>query len=445
MYTLYKNTERLKRAFKSKITPMGSYVLAIAALALVFGLNTHATMLYQLTALLLAFLCVSFPLSFRFSSQLTLSRSLAKTCTVGKRLSYTLLLTNNGEKTVKGLSCREFSPDYLPTSDEFLSTPEPEEEKRNVIDRKLKYHRWLWLLRRNIGARFPTLLLEDFDAGEKREIEVFFTATKRGYLHLQGICLERAEAMGIFKKELRIQDEQNILVLPRTYPISDVLFEGSRKYHQGGISSAAQYGDSQEFTSLREYQSGDSVRHIDWKATARSQKPILRQYQDEYFSRYGIILDTFTSLDSCPLFEEAVSVAASIVIKESFDTSVIDLLFAGNTFVSTTTMGKGIAEQQYMLEVLATITNCRDTPFTELTNLVKNHTALLSGVILVLIDMDENRRDLITYLQEMKIPFQALLISSSSQHSNEVIKRYNLDFLVKVIDLQRKAKEIRFS
>lgn len=50
-------------------------------------------------------------------------------------------------------------------------------------------------------------------------------------------------------------------------------------------------GDGQTFLQLREYRIGDSLRQIDWKATARMRKPIARDYQDERNQTVLFLLD----------------------------------------------------------------------------------------------------------------------------------------------------------
>jgi uncharacterized protein (DUF58 family) len=46
-----------------------------------------------------------------------------------------------------------------------------------------------------------------------------------------------------------------------------------------------------DFRQLREYREGDSLRHIDWKATARTHRLIARDYQDERDQAIVIVLD----------------------------------------------------------------------------------------------------------------------------------------------------------
>src|SRR3546814_8055761 len=43
---------------------------------------------------------------------------------------------------------------------------------------------------------------------------------------------------------------------------------------------------------MREYRIGDSLRQIDWKATARARMLISREYQDEKNQQLIVVLDT---------------------------------------------------------------------------------------------------------------------------------------------------------
>jgi uncharacterized protein (DUF58 family) len=50
-------------------------------------------------------------------------------------------------------------------------------------------------------------------------------------------------------------------------------------------------GEGREFESLREYIPGDDVRSIDWKATAKRQRPIARQYEPERNQTVVLLVD----------------------------------------------------------------------------------------------------------------------------------------------------------
>ena len=60
---------------------------------------------------------------------------------------------------------------------------------------------------------------------------------------------------------------------------------------QSGLRATAYRGGSDEFDSLREYVSDDEFRRINWKATARSPRPIANEYREEHNQQVVMLLD----------------------------------------------------------------------------------------------------------------------------------------------------------
>lgn len=58
-----------------------------------------------------------------------------------------------------------------------------------------------------------------------------------------------------------------------------------------GIRRRQRRGEGLEFRQLRDYQQGDMLRQIDWKATSRRGKPISREYQEERDQQVLFLLD----------------------------------------------------------------------------------------------------------------------------------------------------------
>jgi uncharacterized protein (DUF58 family) len=56
---------------------------------------------------------------------------------------------------------------------------------------------------------------------------------------------------------------------------------GDRRLQEIGVKTYQLRGQGTDFKQLSEYRFGDDVRHIDWRATLRASKPIVRQFQDE--------------------------------------------------------------------------------------------------------------------------------------------------------------------
>ncbi|VXC92606.1 conserved hypothetical protein [Pseudomonas sp. 8Z] len=60
---------------------------------------------------------------------------------------------------------------------------------------------------------------------------------------------------------------------------------------QLGVRQRPRRGLGLEFHQLREFRDGDTLRQIDWKATARKRTPIAREYQDERDQQIVFLLD----------------------------------------------------------------------------------------------------------------------------------------------------------
>jgi uncharacterized protein (DUF58 family) len=64
-----------------------------------------------------------------------------------------------------------------------------------------------------------------------------------------------------------------------------------------GLHRSPRKGFSVEFAEYRAYQSGDDPRYVDWKIAARSDRWVVRQYEEETNLRSTIVLDVSKSMD----------------------------------------------------------------------------------------------------------------------------------------------------
>src|SRR5437016_14674427 len=62
-----------------------------------------------------------------------------------------------------------------------------------------------------------------------------------------------------------------------------------------GLHRSPRKGFSVEFAEYRPYQPGDDLRYIDWKIAARSDRWVVRQYEEETNLRASIVLDVSKS------------------------------------------------------------------------------------------------------------------------------------------------------
>lgn len=440
-YALYRYTERLKNWFSSRFTHAGKLCLLITGVAILFGIDIQSTMIYQIAAMVLSLVTLAFLITLRSPTHLKIDRTLPNTCVAGSELRYKIHVENQGKKNISAVFYREYPANSLPSWQEFSSMAEDGEEKRNIFDRKMGYYRWLWLLQLKLRISCYDQELPTLYPGKRQEVEVNLLPLRRGNVHVKGLALTRIDPFGLCKYQTTYESPQNLLVLPKLYPIPRLFVSGSRKYHQGGITIAENRGDSSEFQSLRDYNAGDPIKHMDWKSTARAGKPIVRQYRDEYFSRYGLVLDSFTTKSYSRIFEEAVSVAASIMTSQDSEDSVFDLLFVGSECVSCS-VGRGLADQRRLMEILASVSTCGHASFSEMTGLIKSRASLLSGIIVILIDLDEQRQALLDFLAGNKIPMKVIVMVENQQEYSAKKSQLQLGIPLKEINLHRLQEDL---
>src|SRR5690606_24779104 len=137
------------------------------------------------------------------------------------------------------------------------------------------------------------------------------------------------------------------------------------------------------FMSVRDYRPGDPMRRIHWAGWARAQRPVVKEFQEEFFVRHALLLDTFAGSPEAESFEDAVSLAASFATTVDERDSLLDLMFVGDQ-AYVFTAGRGLAHGEQMLEILAGVDLHPTGDPESLDRLVMGHIGNLSGCILIL-------------------------------------------------------------
>ena len=97
----------------------------------------------------------------------------------------------------------------------------------------------------------------------------------------------------LWRRVRRIGVEHEVKVFPDfSQLLGYTLTATDRRAPAAGAIRKRRRGEGTDFRQLREYRQGDSMRSIDWKATARQQKPISREYQEERDQQVVFLLDT---------------------------------------------------------------------------------------------------------------------------------------------------------
>ncbi len=396
--------------WRRRFTKAGFLVfLGIIATGLM-GADTNLSLAYQA----FVFLCLLFIAALagtQFSrTHVEAERVLPRFGSAGLPVSYRVTLTNLTDKPQRGLSVTEDLADPRPTLAQFVSTPEPGEEKRNWVDRR--FYRWRWLLKQNLRGRVSEVPCPALPPRGSADVQLQLLPLHRGVVRLDAVAVACPDAFGLFRTFVCVPLPQSLLILPKRYFVPPLALPGQLKYQQGGVALAASVGESEEFVSLRDYRPGDALRHIHWPSWAKTGRPIVKEFQDEFFTRHALILDTFLRVAGSDVFEEAVSVAASLACTVQAQESLLDLMFVGPQAFCFT-MGRGVGHLEQLLEILASVQPCRDREFNSLLQLVTQHAGDLSGCLCVFVEWDEARREFVRHLRELGVPLMVLVVTEA--------------------------------
>lgn len=116
---------------------------------------------------------------------------------------------------------------------------------------------------------------------------------ERGSVEFPGCDLRIASPLRLWWRRRFVDAPSEVRVYPNYSAISKLLaYEVDNRLQMSGVRLSRRRGEGIEFHQLREYREGDSMRAIDWKATARMSRLISREYQDERDQQIVFILDT---------------------------------------------------------------------------------------------------------------------------------------------------------
>ncbi len=406
-----------KQRWQWRYTPVGKFMLVGLLASALLGVNTRQAMAYQIFGLVLGLLLVArLYVAFgrrRFNARLQIQRILPRYATVGIPFQYQIIVSQKQGKLPKGLSLFEVEHDPRPDFMQFSQAREPGAAQRNAFDRYVGYYRWAWLVRMNTVARSEEVHLPapKNDANQV-QISQQCLPHARWVWNLDGIAVAQRDPFGLCRHYQILDLPAQVLVLPRTYRLPARNLPGQLHNQPEHQISAAQGNDHEEIIGLRPYRPGDALRDIHWKSFAHIGEPVVREYQNEYFERHALLLDT-SGVAASEAFEEAVALAASLVGDVEHAEVLLDLLFVGDT-CHCFTMGPGQLQAEALMRVLA---NVRPSPDHDLSALLANVACRrdeLCSCICILLSWDAARQNLIQQLQMLGLPLLVWLVAEQT-------------------------------
>nr|WP_314563968.1 DUF58 domain-containing protein [uncultured Pseudomonas sp.] len=128
--------------------------------------------------------------------------------------------------------------------------------------------------------------------GESSELGYRLRPVRRGHFSFSRCEIQLPSPMGLWSARRLVEVSDATRVYPDFARLYGAQLLGVDNWlSQLGVRQRQRRGLGQEFHQLREFRDGDSLRQIDWKATARQRTPIAREYQDERDQQIVFMLD----------------------------------------------------------------------------------------------------------------------------------------------------------
>jgi uncharacterized protein (DUF58 family) len=270
-----------------EFTREGAFFLLIIGLIAIAALNTGNNLLFIILASLLAAILVSGILSRIVLSQIDLEFVLPEHVFAEQPVSSRLTVNN----------LKWIFPSFSLT----VAAQEADRKRR----------------KKNLGLQPRQILTEPVyvpyiphRSSVTQHVELTFP--RRGRYTQKGFRISSKFPFGFLRKSHEVPTRQEILVLPNIQPTEE--FYEILPLIGSEIESLSK-GRGHDLYAIRDYQEGDSARHVDWKATAKAQAVKVREFTREDERRLLLVLDTCLPHSDPHLqaqFEKAVTFCACL-------------------------------------------------------------------------------------------------------------------------------------
>lgn len=226
----------------------------------------------------------------------------------------------------------------------------------------------------NQGAKLEEVLIEDavpqgltvtdgepwtqtsLPAGGRTEFS-YTVEGKRGNYPFRYLRTTVNEHLGLFHQRGWLEVSSNLMVLPELLHLEHLDIRPLRTRGYAGPIPSRLAGSGTAFFGVREYQLGDPLRWINWRASARHQHALFtNEFEMERIADVGIILDARQNnnvvVGNDSLFEHAISATAGLAEAFINDGNRVGMLVYGRG-LEMTYPGYGKVQRERIMQALA--------------------------------------------------------------------------------------------
>lgn len=136
------------------------------------------------------------------------------------------------------------------------------------------------------------VLKRSFDPFQKKELLYTLKPKQRGVYEFGNTILFVRSLLGLVIRRFQMDTSQSVAVYPSFLQLKKYqLISNTTLLNEGGNKRLRKIGQSMEFEQVKDYITGDDVRSINWKATARKGTLMVNNYVDEKSQQVYCIID----------------------------------------------------------------------------------------------------------------------------------------------------------
>ena len=246
--------------------------------------------------------------------------------------------------------------------------------------------------------------------------QVKIKGLRRGYYRLGPVRLTSGDLFGFFNCQRQYEDQDFLVVYPMVVSLPGVFLPPKRPVgdSRGGLKI---FEDLSRPASIRDFQPGDPLNSIDWKATARRQSLQVKQFDPSVREHVVVLADANTHHHSwegySPLYLERVVTAAASVAGHAAESQYGVGLFSNGSPVFarkavTLPPSRDPKQLATILEILASITSMTFTSMTHLIGSEANKFPIGATLVLVSSVLTEDLIEAMEYLS--RLGYQTMVI-----------------------------------
>lgn len=249
---------------KFKLIPSGqSYVIFFITIALFLAAtNVQGGWLYIIDSLLLSLLIFAVTSPINQTRKIKIYRNFSKTIEEGDNTSIEVIIDNTQGKIASFIELRD--AELLRIND-----------NKTTVKATKKGHFFI-----------------EIESGTKESFNYDLNINLRGIYKFQGFQITSYGPFGLFKFSRKIKIEDELIIQPVLPFLNKIFFEGLKGSGYKYASKSRQKNNASLPVSVREYRRGDSQKLIHWKSSAKNNKLMVKELENEQSLSIQIILDT---------------------------------------------------------------------------------------------------------------------------------------------------------